>query len=265
MYSGFQLAKKYTDFFLHASNSKGHGVHSPFVYDFVVHVLNGHNDAAQFQHIEKYRRQLLKDGRMISVEDFGAGGESSKMRQRKLSAIAASDAKNKKFSRLLFRIANYYGCKTIVELGTSLGISTAYLSSSSPDCRVTTFEGAGRVADIAEDFFESTGQKNISLIRGDFNETLSPYLETTEKIDLLFMDGNHREEPTITYFDLCLNKAHNKSIFILDDIRWSAEMERAWQRVKSHPAVTLSIDLFFLGLVFFEKEFLVKQDFSIRF
>jgi len=265
MYSRFQLAVKYLDFYLHAFNSKGHGVHSPFVYDFIIHVLNGREEAAQFHDIEAYRKLLLKDNRVIPVQDFGAGSKGSKIRERKLCAIAASDLKSGKFGRLFFRVAKYYHCKNIVELGTSLGTTAAYMSLSSPNCRVSTFEGAERISDIAEDFFESAGLKNITLIRGDFNQTLPGFLEETENIDLLYVDGNHRKEPTVNYFELFLEKANKDSIFIFDDIRWSEEMEHAWQRIKNHPSVTLSIDLFFVGIVFFRQEFLAKQDLLLRF
>lgn len=265
MYSAFQLAKKYLSYYLHASNSKGHGVHSPFVYDFITHVLNGPDNASQFQTIEAYRKSLLKNRRVIKVQDFGAGSQLSNNGERKLCAIAASDLKGRKFGRLFYRVAKYYHCNHIVELGTSLGTTAAYMSLSSSGCKVTTFEGAERVADIAEDFFGSAGLKNISLVRGSFDETLPGFLDKTENIDLLFVDGNHRQAPTVKYFELFMEKADNDSIFIFDDIRWSAEMERAWQQIKSHPAVTLSIDLFFVGFVFFKKEFLVKQDFALRF
>jgi predicted O-methyltransferase YrrM len=84
-------------------------------------------------------------------------------------------------------------------------------------------------------------------------------------VDLLFVDGNHRKEATLEYFNIFLEKATPQSIFIFDDIHWSKEMEEAWKLIQQHNSVTLTIDLFFLGMVFFSKDFKVKQHFPIRF
>lgn len=265
MYSSFQIAVKYFQYYLHADNSKGHGVHSPFVYDFIVNVLNHQTKDERFRVIEYYRSRLLRDHRMISVQDFGAGSTTMAGKERKLSDIAASSLKNRKYASLLFRVARYYGCKNIVELGTSLGTTTAYLALASGYTRVTTLEGSERIADIAEDFFEHAGFDQIRLIRGNFADTLPSFLESASTPDLVFIDGNHQEQPTMTYFESFLRLANPDTIFVFDDIHWSEGMERAWEEIKAHPSVTLTIDLFFLGLVFLRKEFMVKQHFEVRF
>jgi predicted O-methyltransferase YrrM len=166
---------------------------------------------------------------------------------------------------LFFRIAKYYDAKTIVELGTSFGISTSYLASANSDSQVFTFEGAKNIAKIAAESFESLQLKNIELIEGDFKKTLPLIENRIEKVDLLFVDGNHRKDPTLEYFNFFLSKARNNSIFIFDDIHWSKEMEGAWKQIQAHNSVTLSIDLFFIGLAFFSTDFKVKQHFTIRF
>lgn len=265
MYSHWQLAKKYAGYYLRAANARGHGMHSPFVFDFIIHVLNGKANHPSFFLIEKYRKRLLNDDRKIFMEDFGAGSAVTKNNERKISEIARSSLKSKKYASLLFRLCQYYQCKNIIELGTSLGTTTAYLALSSPDCRVITLEGAEKVADIAEDFFEHTNFNNIRLIRGPFEKTLTGLLNKVPQTDLVFIDGNHQEEPTIRYLNLFLKNAHNDTILIFDDIHWSIEMESAWQKIKEHPEVTLTIDLFFMGLAFLKKEFLVKQHFEVRF
>lgn len=265
MYTSFQLAKKFLEYFLHASNGKGHGVHSPFVYDFIIHVLNKKGIAGQLHFIEDHRRSLLKNNQKIEVEDFGAGSAVISTNTRVIKDIAKSSPKSKKFARLLFRIASYYKCKTIVELGTSFGTTTAYLSLSSPEAKVFTLEGAGEIADRARAFFSKNDLHNIDLLEGSFDKTIPQLLNKLSVIDLLFIDGNHQEKATLEYFEQFLKNASDESIFIFDDIHWSAGMERAWETIKAHGAVTLSIDLFFIGIVFFRKEFLVKQHFSIRF
>jgi len=265
MYSAFQLAKKYFQYFVTAQNGKGHGVHSPFVYDFIIHVLNDKKQYDCYQKIESLRKELLSNNTSIEVEDFGAGSAVIPFKNRIVKDIASSSLKKKKYAQLLFRIAQYYQSETIVELGTSFGTTTCYLAAADPDSKVVTFEGAKNIAKIALENFNQSGSKNIKLIEGNFNKSVSANKEIIENVDLLFIDGNHRKEATLRYFDFFLKKSNTQSIFIFDDIHWSEEMEEAWKAIQKHDSVTLSIDLFFIGLVFFSKDFKVKQHFTIRF
>jgi predicted O-methyltransferase YrrM len=88
-------------------------------------------------------------------------------------------------------------------------------------------------------------------------------LNSLPKLDLVFFDGNHQKVPTLDYFHHCLTKAHENSIFIFDDIHWSSEMDEAWQQIQGHEQVSLTIDLFQFGLVFFRKG-IAKQHFTLR-
>ncbi len=265
MYSSPTLARKFIRYWFTASNGKGHGVHSPFVFDFINHVLNGHQLSKDASVIEAVRKELLKDKTVIDVEDFGAGSVVIPTRRRVVADIAASSLKRKKYARLLHRIAHYYHCQSIVELGTSLGITSAYLATSSPQSQLTTFEGATAIAAIANKTFEQLSLKNVKLVVGDFQLTLPNHLNGCSAPDLVFIDGNHRLQPTLDYFHQFRVCAHEHTIMIFDDIHWSAEMEQAWQEIKNDQSVTLTIDLFFIGLVFFKKDFKVKQHFTIRF
>lgn len=264
MYSALQLTKKFCSYYLKAGNGKGHGIHSPFVFDFIIHVLNDKKKYSGFEKIESLRQRLLNDSSVIEVEDFGAGSALVHKKNRKISEIARSSLKNKKYAQLLFRIAKYYHCQKIVELGTSLGITTSYLSSANKEAQVWTLEGSHEIAQIATNNFKSLDLNNIQLIEGAFEKTM-PALTDLKNIDLLFVDGNHRREPTLAYFNFFLKQSSTKSIFIFDDIHWSAEMEEAWKILQEHPSVTMTIDLFFIGIVLFSTDFKVKQHFTIRF
>lgn len=264
MYSAYQLTKKFCSYYLKASNGKGHGTHSPFVFDFIIHVLNDKKKYNDFERIESLRKRLLNDSSVIEVEDFGAGSALVHQKNRRISEIARSSLKNKKYAQLLFRIAKYYHCKKIVELGTSLGITTSYLSSANKEAKVWTLEGSHQIAQIAAHNFQSLDLNNIQLIEGPFEKTI-PMLGDLDIIDLLFVDGNHRKEPTLEYFNFFLKQSSSNSIFIFDDIHWSAEMEEAWKILREHPSVTMTIDLFFIGIVLFSTDFKVKQHFTIRF
>lgn len=265
MYNRFQVAKKYLHYYLHASNGKGHGIHSPFVFDFIIHVLNDKAGYKAYEIIEQRRKNLLKDHRILEVEDFGAGSLMVPFKKRSVKDIASHSLKSKKYAQLLFRIAQYYQVKTIVEMGTCLGITSMYLASTQNNPTIFTLEGSAAIASIAAHEFKEAGLSNLHLKTGSFEKTLPLLLAEIKNTDLLFIDGNHRKEATLGYFESFLNKKNDQSIFILDDIHWSEGMEEAWQVIKEHPAVTLTIDLFFIGLVFFNPRFKVKQHFTIRF
>jgi len=265
MYSSFKLAQKYFHYYFTASNGKGYGIHSPFVFDFVTKVLNDKNKPERSDEIEKIRSSLLHTNTSIDVKDFGAGSGIIKSKMRMIKHIATSSLKPKKYAMLLTRIAKYYKLQTIIELGTSFGISTAYIASSNPMSTIYTLEGAENICDIAQNNFEKLDLKNINLIRGDFENTLPALLSKINKIDLAFIDGNHRKKPTVNYFHRLLAKSTNESVFIFDDIHWSQEMEGVWKEIQQHPDVNLTVDLFFIGLVFFNNAFKEKQHFVIRY
>ncbi len=265
LFSKFQLAKKFLHYYLTASNGKGHGVHSPFVFEFINNVLKDKKQYDCYAAIEKQRRQLLQDRAVIEIEDFGAGSAVMKSNKRLIKNIAASSLKPKIFAQLLFRIVQYYQPVTILELGTSLGITTAYLAKGNAAGKVFTCEGSSAIAAIAQKNFEQLQIKNIQLTLGDFAKTFQPLLNETGKIDFAFIDGNHRKEPTVEYFSKLLNFSTPSTMLIFDDIHWSEEMEAAWAIIQQHPSVTLTIDLFFIGLVFINPDFKVKQHFVIRF
>jgi predicted O-methyltransferase YrrM len=265
LYSSFQLAKKYILYRLTASNGKGHGVHSPFVFDFIQNVLEDGKKYECYAAIESQRKKLLQDDTVIQIEDFGAGSTTLMSNKRVVKKIAASSLKPVKFAQLLYRIVRYYKPAIVLELGTSLGITTAYLANANKAGQVFTCEGAASIAAIATKTFSDLQTKNIEVIQGDFAKTLQPLLNKIITVNLGFIDGNHRKEPTLDYFTQLLAHSTPATILIFDDIHWSEEMEAAWHHIQHHAAVTLTIDLFFIGLVFINPDFKVKQHFTIKF
>lgn len=265
MYSSIQLAKKYLHYYLTALNGKGHGMHSPFVFQFILHVLNNQSGYQPPEEIEVARQRLLHDDRLLAIEDFGAGSRIAKRKQRKVSELARHALKSQKYAQLLFRLVKYYQPRTILELGTSLGITTSYLSKGNLAANIITIEGSESIAAIAKENFSSLGLTNIEQRTGNFDNLLSSIIHHQSSIDLAYLDGNHRYEPTVRYFKQLLPALHNDSILVFDDIHWSAEMEKAWREIQEDPAVKCTVDVFFLGFVFFRKEFKEKQHFTIRF
>jgi predicted O-methyltransferase YrrM len=215
--------------------------------------------------IEQQRKKLKLKEELIEVEDFGAGSTVIKTRHRVVKDIANSSLKSAKYAQLLFRMVAYYQPATIIELGTSFGITSAYLSCGNKNAKLFTCEGAGNIASIAQNTFDSLQIKNIEIVKGDFAKSLPFLFSKIKVVDFAFIDGNHRKEPTLQYFHLLLSHSKARTIFVFDDIHWSAEMEAAWSAIQQDPAVTLTIDLFFIGLVFINPDFNVKQHFTIRF
>ena len=253
------------DFFLHKLNAKTrHGVHSPFVYRLVDEVIYNKNDDKAYADVESIRKELLVDDHTITVLDLGAGSHVNNNRQKKISDIAAHALKSPKLAQLLYRITTDLQPKNIIELGTCLGVTTIYLQKAAPDSKVYTLEGSPETAEVAKRVFTKAGLNNIELITGNFDNTLPGIINSLDKVDFMFVDGNHQKDATLGYFEWCLPKVHENTLLIFDDIYWSEGMKEAWAQIKAHPRVIVTVDLFWIGLVFFRKG-QEKEDFKIRF
>jgi len=241
------------------------------VYDLVTNCFYDKRRYEEYKLLNEYRKDLLKNDKTIQVTDFGAGSRVFTSDERTISAIAKNVGIPKKRARFLFRLANYLNCKNILELGTSLGIGTSALAVNSKSA-VTSIEGCPQTADVARNQLKKFGLSNVKLKVGEFEEILSKFIVFSNKTtnnkqqtqyDLIYFDGHHTKEATLKYFKQLLPTAHNGTVFIFDDIHWSPGMEAAWEEIKTHPEVKVTIDTFFLGLVFFRKE-QAKQHFTIR-
>ncbi|QCR22734.1 O-methyltransferase [Pontibacter sp. SGAir0037] len=245
----FRFAADYLQYRLRSI--KLHGVHSPFIFNLYNNVIRHKGNYYAYLRVEALRDKLLHDHRTLQVTDFGAGPKSGKKLARKVKRIAASSAKPAKYSQLLFRLANHFKPRTVFDLGTSLGITSSYLAEAAKNSCFYTFEGCPAVARVARENFKNLGLKHVQLVEGNLDDTLEQQLQQVEQLDFVFFDGNHRYEPTMRYFNACLTKAHECSVFVVDDLYWSAEMKKAWNDIKKHPQVLQTVDLFFIGLVFF--------------
>lgn len=240
-------------------------MHSPFAFDFILRVLNNKSCYIAPKEIELLRAGLKKDNTLLFIQDLGAGSRVSSSKQKTIKQLASSAVKPKKYGEVLFRLVKHYQPKTIVELGSSLGVTTASLAMANPSAEVITIEGSEEVYKVANQNFRKLGIKNIQSLNASFDEVLPSVLRQQSSIDIAYIDGNHRFDPTMDYFHQLLEKTTNSSILVFDDIHWSREMEAAWEQIKKHPSVRCTIDIFFLGFVFFRQEFKEKQHFTIRF
>ena len=256
-------AKSYANYFFTARHRKGYGIHSPFLFDLITKGLRTDLPKSSFSEIESLRKALINSKEIITVNDPGAGSKKVKTPERKISQIARTSLTRPKYARLLAKLIRYFKPNQMLELGTSLGITTLYMASAGKT-EITTVEGVKNIGKTAQENFEKLQAENIRLIISDFSEALGKLNETKNKFDLVFIDGNHRYDATLDYFEKLKSLSHNNSILIFDDIHWSDGMHKAWQTIVTDKAVTLSLDIFQFGIVFFKKE-LSKQHFVLRY
>ena len=253
---------RYLIYLFRATNT--HGVHSPFIFDLVTNVIYSKKHFYSFNKINRIRKKLNENEKTISVRDFGAGSLYSNSSKKKINQIAKQSSKTEKQGELLFRLVNKFAPETILEFGTSFGISGMYLASACAKSQMVTIEASEEIAQIAQKNFDEMNFENVTLLQGTFEDKLTEAIQKLMILHFVFFDGNHRKEPTLAYFNACLKQTMNESVFVFDDIHWSKEMEEAWMEIKNHPEVTVTVDLFFMGIVFFKKE-QVKEHFIIRY
>jgi len=249
----------YIKFLIKSTNQ--HDVHSPFVFDLITKCFYDKKKYFDYKKIINYRNELLKNHNTIEITDLGSGSKTAKNNTRAISKIVKQSGSTIKRTKLLYRLAQYFQFKNILELGTSLGIAAHALGLGNPKAEITTIEGCANISEIAKNNFQKSNLKNIAVLTGDFNDLIKT--QTNNKFDVIFFDGNHQKKATLEYFEALLKTIHNGSVFIFDDIYWSKDMTEAWEAIKQHPKVTVTIDTFYWGIVFFRKE-QNKEHFIIR-
>lgn len=240
-----------------------HDVHSPFVSNFIAEVIENNRTYYTFLIVEQLRKRNLHNSAKINITDHGAGSMVNKKNRRSIKSLAKYAAISPRLSRMLFNIVRIHKPKTMLELGTSLGISTLYQAGAAPHAKFITIEGCPETGKAAQYNFDMLGMSSIQLQTGTFSSVLPKALQQLKTLDYLYIDGDHRSGSTLDYFETCLPYAHEDSLFIIADIHWSKDMEMAWEELKKHPKVTTSIDLFHFGLLYFRTENRYKSDYSL--
>ncbi len=236
-------------------------IQSKFLFDFVNSVLDHSKEYYCFYDIEQQRKRVKSSHEVIEIQDFGAGSNGNKIKKRRVSEIATSSLSNPTKSKVLFNLVNYFKFKNVLELGTSLGISSSYLALANLKATVYSLEGDGTIMNYASEVHHKLGIHNVILKEGPFELSLKPTLDTMKQVDLAFVDGHHLMKPTLQYVKQILPYCHKDSILVIDDIYWSPEMTAAWEELKSMKQFSLSIDLFDIGLLFLNTD-LSKEDFT---
>lgn len=238
-----------------------YGVHSPFLFSFAENCLYAKERHPGFDLLEGIRRDLQLSDKQILVKDFGTGGRLGKpkrdrnplQRKKRLGSIAKSALQRPKYCRLFFRMAGYFQPATILELGTSLGISTCYLAYGAPEARLITLEGCPQVSLVARDVFNQAGVAHIECLTGPFQQTLPGLLDRVSGPDMVYIDGNHSYQGLMENYHILRDHIPENGVVIIDDIRWSWGMWKAWKEIVSDPKVSLSVDLSHIGILFFRR------------
>lgn len=251
-------AIQYVDYRLKA---KGAGsIHSPFVFDLQQNVLNDERDYYSFEEIEELRHELLEDFSTLKVIDHGAGSHRLRDEDRRIAHIARISCIKPKYGRLLFRLAVFIKAQSILELGTCLGMGTAYLKAADTRAKVTTLEGAPSLAKKAAANLDELGL-DVNIMCGRFDELLP---QIHDRFDLIYVDGNHTYEATKAYFEQLIGQLNEGGVMVMDDIYWSAGMTRAWMEIQRDPRVSISVDVHQFGLLF-KRGGVEKQHFVLKY
>jgi predicted O-methyltransferase YrrM len=237
-------------------------MHSPFVYDLMAHVLEKKNTESELVFIQSIRQQLRREKDIkLTFQPIGAIANSS---IKSMATIEKNLSIPHRIGARLFHCIQRYNYQTIVEIGTCIGIGALYLAKAEQEATVYTLEGNPDCYQKAAQLFAQNDIKNIEIIPGLFEESLPLLLQKINKIDLVVIDGNHQYESTVRYFNQLLPYLHEDSLVVIDDIYWSKEMNRAWKEICQHNRVTLSLDFYRNGFLFFKKNRLEKEHFLIH-
>lgn len=251
---------KYINYLLNSIHL--HGIHSPFVFNLNRSIFQEKIPFYCFEEIESLRAKLQLTHKKIEVIDLGAGSRKNNKNERKISSISKSALKDPKNAQLIFRLIYEFKPQNILEIGTSFGLTTAYMAKANPSAEITSIEGSPQIAKIAKVNYKKLNINNIEVVNAPFDDVLEEIINSKKTLDFVFFDGNHQKKPTIDYFEKCLKKANPDSIFIFDDIYWSREMHAAWNEIQKHPQVSISIDLFQMGILFFKTD-QAKEHFTV--
>lgn len=261
----FGQLQNYAKFRCNCKPKHGYRIHSPFAFRAYTKIVEPDKKETEFKRIEEYRKELKHSGLTIIRKAIN-GTISNNLHGEEISLrkIASNVSVPAFLGRLLYRFSHNLEFDNVIELGTSVGISTLYLAAGNSSRMVFTIDAEESVQNIAKSRFWQLGYKNITTISGDFDTELPKLLETLPNVGLVFIDGNHNSVALQNYVNLIIPKVNESSVIIIDDIRWSSDMEMAWDNIRLNPKVSLSFDLFRCGVLFFRKG-LTKQNFKLRF
>jgi predicted O-methyltransferase YrrM len=155
-------------------------------------------------------------------------------------------------ARRLYRLVRDLEPGRVLEMGSSFGISTAYLAAAldaNGRGDLIALEGAPSIAEIAAEGLTELGLDRARIVPGRFADTLHEAWADGTALDLVFVDGHHDGPATIEYFERLLPHTSSGAVLVFDDIRWSDSMLDAWERIAADPRCAEVIDADRIGAV----------------
>jgi len=259
----FFLLQHYISHLFTSGYKNGHGIHSPFAYAFFRNVLFNKTKTDNILVIKKVRKELLKSKVVLETSTAGEPSKVFKSKYRSVSGLVKHTATKERIGLILNNLVSFYNLKQAVELGTSVGLGAIYLASGNAGVKVQTIEYCRNTADFAGSVFKANNITNIQLFNNVFEAVFPEIMRLNNSVDMVYIDGNHNFNSTMYYFNLCKNFGKDHLIVVFDDIYWSSEMLNAWKTIIKDLRVTLSIDLFYCGIVFFNPE-LTKKHYKVK-
>ncbi len=253
----------YFNYFLNVTDQ--HSLQAPFIFNLYTNLIQGIKNNNGIEEIEVIRKSFLKDHTKIRGIDLGAGSRVTKSGYDKTVAmIAKHGISSKKDCIFLSELVKRIQPKTSIELGTSLGIATAYLANSIKHGSIFTFEGNEALVQKSKYVFHLVNCENVHLIKGDIDDMLPGQLTQLDKVDFAIIDANHTYRALLRYFDLLKVKMGDSGVMVIDDIRWSVEMYSGWKKLILDEAVTTSIEFLNKGVLMFKKR-IQKQHYILSY
>jgi predicted O-methyltransferase YrrM len=245
-------------------------VRGEYLREFLREVYLDDRHYHAFDLVCSIRRHWRRQPGTVSTATLGAPSRTTRASRRPVSGLVRKNAIDAPTGKLLFRVALWLRASSILELGTNMGISGLYLHAPNTKATLHTVEGNEEVATLARQTFQMAGAgPGLRLHHASFDDWLKEHLPsdtqagTFQSLDLLFLDGDHRYAPTLSYVKRLIPLRSAEAVFIVADIHWSPGMERAWEELKALPEVSASLDLYHLGVLFF-KPGIEKEHLAVR-
>lgn len=240
-----------------------HGTHSPFVYKLADEVIYDFSSKKVYQAIEGQRKKLLNDDSNVECTEFAGDSPLVKNKINRVSVLAKR-LKKPRIAQLIFRLAVHSKAQNMLVLGANLGMTTAYLAKGNPQAHLIVIEECSATANIAFQVFKELDLTNVALQIGNFNSLLPKAVAEVKGLDFVYLDGRYTKETILNYFNCCLSKFNEYSLLIISDINQNQDMKEAWAAIKNRSEVTVTVDLFWVGLVYFRKG-QAKEHFKLKF
>jgi predicted O-methyltransferase YrrM len=216
--------------------------------------------------IAELRQRLSDDHRPLTIEDHGAGtrgmvGGEAKPAVRTISEIYGRAAATPAWGRILYRLVRALEPRSVLELGTNLGVSAAHLAAAlevnerrgGGSGRLVTIEGDAGLADLARENLARLGHAGrTTVLTGRFSDVLDSVKREHGPFDLAFIDGHHEEAATRDYWLSIRGAMDGGGCVAFDDIEPGRPVRRAWKRIvaEERAAGGAAVDLIGMGLLF---------------